>query len=170
MQIHTHWRQCTDTLPHTVLDCSRRRCPASLSAFASMLERHVPRWDTSHYASMRNFMMKSVNKDRRKKNSEVVCRQWCLWQNCSLGYISSYMGWGFPLASHSMTMVSLGSTICSFIDCFMMVGGCLTAGREINQFSIFETYMVRQYKLQMTCKLSYWLTFQRDVQSPNTLP
>lgn len=44
--------------------------------------------------------------------------------------ISSYIGWGFPLASHSMTIVSLGSTICSFIDCFTMVGGCLTAGRD----------------------------------------
>lgn len=44
-------------------------------------------------------------------------------------FVTSYMGWGFPLASHSMTIVSLGLTMCSFIDCLMMVGGCLTAGR-----------------------------------------
>lgn len=56
MPIHTRWRRCTDTLPRTVLDCSRRRCPASLSACASILESHVPRWNTSHSASMRNFM------------------------------------------------------------------------------------------------------------------
>lgn len=48
------------------------------------------------------------------------------------------MGWGFPLASHSMTMVSLALTICSFIDCFMMVGGCLTAGREMNKLLLWQ--------------------------------
>lgn len=52
--------------------------------------------------------------------------------------VSSYMGWGFPLASHSMTMVSLALTMCSFIDCFMMVGGCLTAGREINKLRLWQ--------------------------------
>lgn len=44
--------------------------------------------------------------------------------------VCSYMGWGFPLASHSMTMVILGSTMCSLRDCFTMVGGCLTARRN----------------------------------------
>lgn len=48
------------------------------------------------------------------------------------------------MASHSMTMVSFGSTICSFRDCFMMVGGCLTAGREINQLSVLGIYARRQ--------------------------
>lgn len=146
MQIRTHWRQCTDTLPHTVLDCSRHRCPASLSACASMLEGHVPRCNTSRYAAMRNFM----NEQKCDRETE---KQWGFLQimsvltKQSMGYISSYMGWGFPLASHSMTMVSLESTICSFIDCFMMVGGCLTAGREINQLSVLETNVIRWYVL-----------------------
>lgn len=68
-------------------------------------------------------------------------------------YISSYIGWGFPLASHSMTIVSLGSTICSFIDCFMMVGGCLTADREMNQLSVLDDKMI--HIIIKTCILTH---------------
>lgn len=64
-----------------------------------------------------------------------------------------------------MTMVSLASTMCSFIDCFMMVGGCLTADRELNKLRLLETDVITLKHV-----LDHWLTFQRDVQSPNTLP
>lgn len=55
MQSRTHWKQCTDILPHTVPDCSRRRCPASLNACALTLEGLAPHCNTSRYAAMRNF-------------------------------------------------------------------------------------------------------------------
>lgn len=104
-----------------------------------MLEGHVRRCNTSHYASTRNFMNEQRKTEKAMRwfsNTNVSCAK-----NCSVG---SYMGWGFPLASHSMIMVSLGSTMCSFIDCFMMVGGCLTAGRETNQLSMEETCVMGQ--------------------------
>ena len=152
MQIHTRWRRCTDTLPHTVLDCSRHRCPAFLSACASMLEGHVPRWNTSRSASTRNFMneAKSVKWDRETVRPLADNVSLDVQRSRSVCSISSYMGWGFPLASHSMTMVSLGSTIWSFIDCFMIVGGCRTSGGEISQLGILETYVKRQYISQVT--------------------
>lgn len=68
MQIHTGWRQCTDTLPHTFLDCSGHRYPESLSACALTPESHVPHWNTSHYASMRNFINEQMKKGQEKKN------------------------------------------------------------------------------------------------------
>lgn len=55
-QSHTCWRRRTGTPPRTVLDCSRRRCPASPSAYASRPEGHVPRCNTFHCGAMRNFM------------------------------------------------------------------------------------------------------------------
>lgn len=67
--------------------------------------------------------------ETKRKNQCVAHTDVCFNYPVQLQCCScSYMGWGFPFASHSMTIVSLGSTICSFIDCFMMVGGCRTAG------------------------------------------
>ena len=71
---------------------------------------------------------------QKNQRSRLQIRTSALRKNC----ISSYIGWGFPLASHSMTMVSLESTICSFIDCFIMVGGCRTAGRETCRLYFLE--------------------------------
>lgn len=39
----------------------------------------------------------------------------------------AHLGAGFPLASHSIRMLSRGSTMWSFTDCLVMVGGWDTA-------------------------------------------
>ena len=41
--------------------------------------------------------------------------------------LGTHLGAGFPLASHSIKMLSRGSTMWSFTDCLVMVGGWDTA-------------------------------------------
>lgn len=42
-------------------------------------------------------------------------------------YPFTHLGAGFPFASHSIRMLSRGSTMWSFTDCLVMVGGWDTA-------------------------------------------
>lgn len=42
----------------------------------------------------------------------------------------THLGAGFPFASHSIRMLSRGSTMWSFTDCLVMVGGWDTATRQ----------------------------------------
>lgn len=46
----------------------------------------------------------------------------------------AHLGAGFPLASHSIKMLSRGSTMWSFTDCLVMVGGWDTATVQTGAF------------------------------------
>lgn len=63
---------------------------------------------------------------------------------------AAYVGTGLPLASHSMMMLSLGSTMKSFADCLTIVGGCFTAeGWETRGRSEDNTYTITHRHINM---------------------
>lgn len=63
-----------------------------------------------------------TTRERKKENTRKFKQQ----EKKRNDFVHAYVSTGLPLASHSMMMLSRGSTIQSFADCFTIVGGCFT--------------------------------------------
>lgn len=91
-----------------------------------------------------NWKCRSGERWRQKDREEETAQR-------KKGFIHSHVGTGFPLASHSMMMLSLGSTMQSFSDCFTMVGGCFTVEGGTKRESYLNSTVEEHSSYSMSC-------------------